>query len=48
VDRAGDVSRVPFVLLADVAELLAEIARRMGNEEALSQEKRKEPRDHRN
>jgi hypothetical protein len=30
------------------ADLLAEIARRMGDEEALSQEKRKEPKDHRN
>jgi glutaredoxin-related protein len=36
--------------LADVsdADLLAEIARRMGDEDALSEEKRKEPRDHRN
>jgi len=30
------------------ADLLAEIARRMGNEEALSQEQRKESKDHRN
>jgi hypothetical protein len=30
------------------ADLLAEIARRMGDEEALSQEQRKEPKDHRN
>jgi len=30
------------------ADLLAEIARRMGNEEALSEEKRKESKDHRN
>jgi hypothetical protein len=36
--------------LADVsdADLLAEIAHRMGNEEALSEEKRKESKDHRN
>ena len=36
--------------LADMsdADLLAEIARRMGNEEALAKEERKEPRDHRN
>ena len=30
------------------ANLLAEIARRMGNGEALPEEKRKEPKDHRN
>ena len=30
------------------ADLLAEIARRMGDEEALAQEERKEPKDHRN
>jgi hypothetical protein len=30
------------------ADLLAEIARRMGNEEALSQEERNKPKDHRN
>jgi glutaredoxin-related protein len=30
------------------ADLLAEIARRMGNEEVLSQEQRKESKDHRN
>jgi hypothetical protein len=30
------------------ADLLAEIARRMGDEEALSQEQRKESKDHRN
>jgi glutaredoxin-related protein len=36
--------------LTDVsdADLLAEIARRMGDEEELSQEQRKEPKDHRN
>jgi hypothetical protein len=36
--------------LADMsdADLLAEIARRMGNEESLAKEERKEPRDHRN
>jgi hypothetical protein len=36
--------------LADMsdADLLAEIARRMGNDEALSQEQRKESKDHRN
>jgi glutaredoxin-related protein len=36
--------------LGDVsdADLLAEIARRMGDEEALAQEERKEPKDHRN
>ena len=33
---------------ASDADLLAEIARRMGNEEALSQEQRKESKDHRN
>ena len=44
-----DAGRVESAL-AEVsdAELLAEIARRMGNETALSQEERKEPRDHRN
>ena len=30
------------------ADLLAEIARRMGDEEALSQEQRNKPKDHRN
>jgi hypothetical protein len=30
------------------ADLLAEIARRMGNEDALTQEQRKESKDHRN
>jgi hypothetical protein len=30
------------------ADLLAEIARRMGNEQALPEEKRKEPKDNRN
>jgi glutaredoxin-related protein len=36
--------------LADMsdADLLAEIARRMGDEEALSEEQRKESKDHRN
>ena len=33
---------------ASDADLLAEIARRMGNEEALSQKERKESKDHRN
>ena len=44
-----DAGRVESAL-AEVGdpELLAEIARRMGNEEALSQEKRKESKDHRN
>ena len=44
-----DAGRVETAL-AEVsdAELLAEIARRMGNEAALSQEERKEPKDHRN
>jgi hypothetical protein len=38
------------VALADVsdADLLAEIARRLGDEEALTQEERKEPKEHRN
>lgn len=33
---------------ASDADLLAEIARRMGNEEALTKEQRKESKDHRN
>jgi hypothetical protein len=44
-----DAGRIETAL-ADVsdADLLAEIAHRMGNEAALSQEERKEPKDHRN
>jgi len=44
-----DAGRVETAL-AEVsdAELLAEIARRMGNEAALSEEERKQPKDHRN
>ena len=44
-----DAGRVGSAL-ADVsdAELLAEIARRMGNEEALAEKERKESKDHRN
>jgi glutaredoxin-related protein len=44
-----DAGRVETALSASSdADLLAEIARRMGNEEALAQEERKEPKDHRN
>ena len=48
-DEADDQEKIGAALedMSD-ADLLAEIARRMGDEEALSQEKRKEPRDHRN
>jgi hypothetical protein len=38
----------PALEAANDADLLAEIARRMGNGEALSQEQRKESKDHRN
>ncbi len=45
-----DEEETGVAALADVsdADLLAEIARRMGDEDALSEEERKEPRDHRN
>ena len=45
-----DDEEVTAAALADVtdADLLAEIARRMGNAEALPEEKRKESKDHRN
>ena len=43
-------SGLTFGMLADVsdAELLAEIARRLGDEEDLAEEDGKEPKDHRN
>jgi hypothetical protein len=55
-DTGSDDEVVPddeqgsLTLLADAsdADLLAEIARRMGNEEASSQEQRNESKDHRN
>src|SRR5258707_327290 len=45
-----DDEETSVAALEDVsdADLLAEIARRMGDEEALAQEERKEPKDHRN
>ena len=45
-----DDEEASVAALADMsdADLLAEIARRMGNEEALSKEQRKESKDHRN
>jgi hypothetical protein len=45
-----DDEETTVAALADMsdADLLAEIARRMGNEEALSEEERKKTKDHRN
>ena len=45
-----DDEETAVAALADMsdADLLAEIARRMGNEEALSEEERKKTKDHRN
>lgn len=49
-DVVSDDEETNASVLPDVsdADLLAEIARRMGDEEALSEEQRKEPKDHRN
>jgi len=46
----SDDEETSVAAMSDVsdADLLAEIARRMGNEEALSEEERKKPKDHRN
>jgi len=46
----ADDEETSVAAIADMsdADLLAEIARRMGNEEALSEEERKKPKDHRN
>ena len=48
-DEADEEERTGAALenMSD-ADLLAEIARRMGDEEALAQEERKEPKDNRN
>jgi hypothetical protein len=45
-----DDEETTVAALADAsdADLLAEVARRMGNEEALSEEERNKPKDHRN
>jgi hypothetical protein len=43
-----ETGRLPALEDVSDANLLAEIARRMGDEEALAQEERKEPKDHRN
>src|SRR5438067_10207812 len=46
----ADDEEISVAAIADMSDgdLLAEIARRMGNEEALSEEERKKPKDHRN